>query len=118
MKCLYCESEQVVKNGINPCGTQKYICKECDYQFVENPKNKIITQYEKDLIDKLLLEKISLAGISRVLEISETWLQHYVNNKFEKITKKIILSPESILKSDINVIIECDEMWSFVGKKK
>ena len=44
-------------------------------QFVENYKNKIITEYEKELIDKLLLEKLSLAGISRVLNISEPWIQ-------------------------------------------
>jgi hypothetical protein len=35
------------------------------------------------LIDKLLLEKIPLAGIARVLEISETWLQSYVNKVYE-----------------------------------
>jgi transposase-like protein len=37
-----CESERIVKNGINPYGTQKYKCKACDYQFVEKLKNKII----------------------------------------------------------------------------
>jgi hypothetical protein len=31
----------------------------------------------------LLLEKIPLAGIARVLEISERWLQSYVNEAYK-----------------------------------
>jgi hypothetical protein len=47
----------------------------------------------------LLLEKISLAGIARVCDVSETWLQDYVNRKYEvtrllgkSLVKPIILS--------------------------
>jgi hypothetical protein len=36
---------------------------------------------KKDLIDRLLLERISLAGIARSIPISESWLQAYVNQK-------------------------------------
>jgi len=34
-------------------------------QFVENPENKRIAPEIWDLVDKLLLEKISIAGIAR-----------------------------------------------------
>ena len=37
---------------------------------------KIIDQATRDLIDKLLLEKIPLAGIARVVGVSEPWLQN------------------------------------------
>jgi AraC-like DNA-binding protein len=47
----------------------------------------------------LLLEKISLARIARVCDVSETWLQDYVNRKYEvtrllgkSLVKPIILS--------------------------
>ena len=39
-----------------------------------NPPNKRIPQQLWDMEDKLLLEKIPIAGISRVTEISEPWL--------------------------------------------
>ena len=39
----------------------------------------MIAQDIKDLIDKLLLEKIPLVGIARVTGVSERWLQTYVN---------------------------------------
>ncbi len=116
MKCPHCESERIVKNGINGVGTPKFQCNNCCRQFVENPIWFPISQEQKDLIDRLLLEKISLAGIARVLQISKTWLQNYVNNKYENTPQKITFSCNINL--DVDPVIECDELWSFVGKKK
>ena len=39
-----------------------------------------IAQDRRELIDRLLLEKISLAGIARAAKVSERWLQTYVND--------------------------------------
>ena len=77
MNCPNCHSSHVVKNGSIHNGKQKFLCKDCGRQFVENPENRI-PQEKKDLIDKLLLEKIPLAGIARVVGVSERWLQKYV----------------------------------------
>jgi hypothetical protein len=76
--CPSCGSQAVVKNGFIHNGTQNHKCKACGLQFVEVPKQKLISQSTKELIDKLLLEKIPLAGIARVCNVSETWLQEYV----------------------------------------
>ena len=38
------------------------MCKACGRQFVEDPENQPITDETKALIDKLLLEKLPLAG--------------------------------------------------------
>ncbi len=87
--CPQCGSVQTKKNGFIATGKQNYYCNLCGRQFVENPENKIIPQYTWDLIDKLLLEKIPLAGISRVTGVSEVWLQKYVNDKYKNIDKSI-----------------------------
>lgn len=89
MECPKCGNKDIVKNGTIHNGKQKYACKLCRRQFVENPENKIISQATKDMIDKMLLEKIPLAGIARVTEVSEYWLQSYVNNKYESIPRKV-----------------------------
>lgn len=47
----------------------------------------MIGQDTRDLIDKLLLERLSLAGIARVTGVSEQWLQSYVNAKYEATPK-------------------------------
>ncbi len=56
---------------------------------MENPENKVISDDTKDLIDKLLLEKIPLAGIARVVDVSEPWLQGYVNDKYAAVPRKV-----------------------------
>jgi transposase-like protein len=89
MICPACDSKKIIKNGSIHNGKQKYECKLCGRQFVEDPKNKVISQETWTLVDKLLLEKIPIAGISRVTGISEVWLQNYINRKYEKIPKTI-----------------------------
>ncbi|KOR28902.1 hypothetical protein TI03_03630, partial [Achromatium sp. WMS1] len=59
-----------------------------------------------DLIDKLLLERIPLAGIARVTGVSTSWLQNYVNNKYESIPKKVDITD----KPKGPIMIQCDEM--------
>ena len=86
--CPGCGSEKVIKNGSIHNGKPKFSCKECRRQFVENPSNKIIPQETWNLVDKLLLEKISSAGISRVTGISEVWIQNYINKKYEHAPKR------------------------------
>ena len=87
--CPSCSSEQIVKNGKIHNGKQNYKCRDCGRQFVQNPQNKVIEQSTKDLIDKLLLEKIPLAGIARVTKVSEPWIQNYVNHKYESIPQQV-----------------------------
>jgi insertion element IS1 protein InsB len=52
-------------------GKKRYKCKKCNRQFIENPQNIPISQDKKYLIDKLLVEKIPVAGIARVVGVSE-----------------------------------------------
>ena len=68
--CPSCGSNNLRKNGTIHNNKAKNECKECGYQFVINNPKKIVTQSEKDLIDKLLLERISLRGIARVVGLS------------------------------------------------
>jgi IS1 family transposase len=102
-----------VKNGSNSVGTPKFLCKDCRRQFVENPIQTRIPDWKKELIDKLLLERISLAGIARCVEVSERWLQNYVNEKYRSVPLQVKVTA----KSTFRLTIECDELWSFVGKK-
>lgn len=83
ISCPRCGSNRVVKNGFIHNGNQNFKCKVCNRQFVLDPHNKVIGQETRDLIDKLLLEKIPLAGIARATGVSERWLQTYVNNKYK-----------------------------------
>jgi transposase-like protein len=113
MNCPECKSSEVVMNGKIHNGKQRYKCKECNRQFIDNPQNTPISQEKKDLIDRLLLEKIPLAGIG-VYRCPERWLQNYVNQKYEAIPQHV----EVKKKEKMPLTIQCDEMWSFVRSKQ
>jgi len=64
--CPNCEQGKSIKNGRIHNGKQRYRCKDCNRQFVLNPTKKTISVETRARIDKLLLEKIPLAGIADV----------------------------------------------------
>ena len=112
--CPRCNSGNIVKNGNTVYGKPKFMCKDCRKHFLENPDIREITDEKKELVKRMLSEKISPAGICRVLGISQRWLQSYVDEIYQHIEKKI----ETIGKGKTRLIIECDEIWSYVGNKK
>lgn len=70
--CPNCTSERRVKNGRIHTGKQRYKCLQCGRQFVAQPSKKVIDRALRELIDRLLLERISLAGIASAAQVSET----------------------------------------------
>ena len=54
----------------------------------------MIDQATRELIDRLLLERLSLAGIARVMQVSEQWLQTYVNNKYAQVPRSVQVTPK------------------------
>ncbi len=69
--CPNCGSEAVSRNGQTRHRKQNYKCRECRRQFVLNPAWKAITKEPQELMSRMLLERISQAGIARVLQVSE-----------------------------------------------
>jgi len=112
--CPACGSRHLIKNGSVRNGKQKHQCKNCGRQFVDNPTKITISDATKQLIDRLLLERISLRGIARTTRVSWSWLQDYVNRKLAIVPQQIKVSG----KSKVRLTIECDEMWSFVVSKE
>ena len=88
-QCPRCQSSEVIKNGRIHNGKQNYKCRSCARQFVLNPEQKRIPPETWALVDRLLLERLPLAGIARVTNISERWLQHYVNEKYAAVEQRI-----------------------------
>jgi IS1 family transposase/DNA-directed RNA polymerase subunit RPC12/RpoP len=107
--CPSCGFTYVIKNGSIHNGKSKYQCNCCGRQFVNKPTKITVSDETKQLINRLLLERISLREIARVTGVSWSWLQDYVNDKYSYIPHYIKVSGK--------LTIECDEMWSFVDNK-
>ena len=111
--CPNCGSEEVSRNGQTRHGKQNYKCRECGRQFVLNPAWKAITKEQQELMQRMLLERISQAGIARVLQVSEDTVQRYVNARAFVVKKQVEVSSKP--KKRLNV--QMDELWSFVDNK-
>ena len=95
LQCPSCGSTQIVKNGRIHNGKQNHKCHDCGRQFVAHRRQKIISPETKQLINKLLLEQIPLAGIARVCDVSEPWLQKYVNDKYASVPRTVNVSSKN-----------------------
>ncbi|RUS95018.1 hypothetical protein DSM107010_71480 [Chroococcidiopsis cubana SAG 39.79] len=73
----------------------------------------MISEETKGIIDRLLLEKLPLAGIARALQISELWVQQYVNQKSKNVPQEVQVNP----KPKCRLTVQMDELWSFVDDK-
>lgn len=118
--CPECGSKKFKKNGHIHNGKQNHQCKVCKREFVLNPINKVISEEKKELIKKLLLERISLRGICRVADVSLQWLLSFIVSIYDTLPDDLNVK---FVNSENGVIIKCleaevDEMWSFVGNKK
>lgn len=122
--CPHCHIKKVTKNGrCVHTGKQKFICKKCETYFVEHGQDWFISQKERNMIDRLLLEKISLRGICRVMQVSLSWLMNYVNEKNSKLSEDLYYHFSNKYKREKGrlyvrmVPLQADEMWTFVKKR-
>jgi transposase-like protein len=97
MHCPKCNSNNIVKNGRTHYGKQRFKCQNCGRQFVESPTRQPIDNSTRGLIDKLLLERVSLAAIARVTGVSLRWLQYYVNQKYYQIPKYVEVTKKNLV---------------------
>ena len=85
-----------------------------DYEF------KDVGDLKKDLINKALLERNSLRGISRIFSVSLTWLLGYIASLYAQTPDDLGFEiPARFKNSQVQLLfVEADEMWSFVKKSK
>ena len=59
---------------------------------MDNPTKTPVSLATKQLIDRLLLERISLRGIARATQVSWSWLQDYVNRRLAHTPRQVEVS--------------------------
>jgi IS1 family transposase/transposase-like protein len=117
--CPQCGSRHYKRNGRIHTGKQNHKCKACGRAFVLVPENHAITQEQRAVIERLLLERISLRGICRVLGVGLRWLLYFMAERFTAAPDHLYVQPAAGTQRVIlhRLEAEVDELWSFVGKK-
>ena len=72
--CPACGSTRFKKNGHTHNGKQNHPCKTCPRQFVQCCEHYLISDDKRGLIERLLVERISLRGICRAVGVTLKWL--------------------------------------------
>ena len=94
MQCPACQNTHTIKNWSIPSGKPQWMCTACGRQFVANPQHRRIAPETIELVDRLLLEKLSLAGIARATRVSPRWLQSYGNKKYAPVPRTVAVHPK------------------------
>jgi transposase-like protein len=78
--CPRCSSAHVVRNGRLRSGSHQLLCRGCGRRFVPAPKRGgPVSDERKELVRRLLRERMSLRGIARATGLSRSWLQAFAN---------------------------------------
>ena len=75
--CRKCGSEKIVKNGKNRCGSQQYICRECNASGVLVPKSRY-SDSQKNEILQAYYEKGNMRLVSRLYGVSRKTLSNWL----------------------------------------
>ena len=108
-KCKKCEADKYIKAGFVK-GEQRYKCKKCECQFVPT-RHKGRSKQEKLLEVWMYAHGYSFRAIAKLFKVNVhsafVLVKNFAENNYSK--------PAQI---DNSVIIEFDEMWHFVLKKR
>jgi transposase-like protein len=74
-----CHATHVVRNGRLRSGSPQLLGRGCGRRFVPDPKRQPVSDAEKDLIRRLLRERMGVRAIARATGRSRSWVQTFVN---------------------------------------
>jgi insertion element IS1 protein InsB len=110
--CPKCGSQDMVRNGHDYEGAQKYYCHNCDsYGTLHAQRGH--DKRTRTQVRRAVLDRISLRGIERLFGISRRtvagWIEQWANHLPPLDTP---LAP-----AQLDDVLELDELWSFVLKQ-
>jgi insertion element IS1 protein InsB len=117
--CPRCQSPTYKKNGQIHHGKQNHHCHDCGRQFADCSEQYLISEDTRALIERLLVERISLRGICRAVGVTLKWLVGFLVQCFEALPDHLNVEPVSRTQDVMiqRLEVDADEMQSFVKKK-
>jgi transposase len=112
-KCPKCKNTKIVKNGKTETRKQRYLCKNCGYQFSVKYQGKPISVKKKAL--ELYLEGLGFRAIGRILKVSNVNIGRWIKKWADHLRTAIKAAKPS--RKDIKIEeMELDELWHYAKK--
>src|SRR5262249_54563841 len=114
-----CQSPKFKKNGHIHNGKQNHHWHDCGRQFVESFEPYLISDERQALIERVLLERISLRGICRTVGVTLKWLLGFLVQCCAALPEHLHGQPVSCTHDVLiqRLEVEADELARFVQKK-
>jgi len=117
MTCHNCRSE-CRKYGKHRNGLTRYQCRHCRKTFTEPHTDTLDGMYlpmeKAEMVLRLLLEGNSVSSVERATEVHHTTILKLLLLVGQKCERIMATKVRNVPVRDL----ECDEVWSFVGKKQ
>jgi transposase-like protein len=97
--CPRCAATHVVRNGRTQAGSPNFLCRGCGRRFVAHPKRRPVSDEERELVRRLLRERMGVRAIARATGRSRSWVQAFVNALYREQTE---WAPGPLKKSPAN----------------
>ena len=110
--CPKCGSENLVRNGHDYKGDQKYHCKSCASYGTLHAQRGYNDPLRKQ-VKRAVLERISLRGMERLFGISRRTVLAWIEQWFDRLPAL----ETTLATAQLDDVLELDELWSFVLKK-
>ena len=111
-RCTKCNSLDIVRNGRDYKGDQKFHCHDCGAFGTLNLRGQY-SEEAKDLILRAYQERASMRGIERIFGTARQTLARWIVEKAASLPELAA----TLVGAKADDVLELDELWSFVLKK-
>src|SRR5215831_14915082 len=117
--CPRCKSPKYQKHGHIHNGTQNPHCHDCGRPFVQCGEQYLIANDKRGLIERLLVERLSLRGICRAVGVTLKWLLGFLVQCLAALPAHLPVHPVSCQHEVLSqrLEVESEELASLVQKK-
>lgn len=110
--CPYChDTEKQVKAGKHESGSQRYLCKVCQRRYTPEPSQHYGDEMRQQAV-RMYADGSGFRQIGRQLGVDHVTVMNWVKAHVDQ------LPPASLPSDDPLYIVEMDELFTFVDKKK
>jgi len=81
LRCQYCHSERLVRNGLAPDGRQRYLCRDCSQRSREQPRTNAYSAQAREQILRAYDERSSLRGLTRTFGVSRNTVTGWIKKR-------------------------------------
>jgi len=87
-ECPKCKSKHnQINAGYNKSGTQRCVCKDCDYKYTLNPKSRAYPETVRELAIKEYYSGVSGRGVGKIHNMSKANVYNWIKKTGESVDK-------------------------------